>query len=94
MRTTPHPRLYPVQFFPATLDLTAPTYESDARGGYHPIDPEHRGAYSFLCPHTACGKPLVWDVSQRYLGLSHFQCPACHQKSSGNRKAKGIIADA
>jgi hypothetical protein len=94
MRTTPHPRLYPVQFFATTDPLTTRTYEPDSRGGYHPIDPDHWGSYSFRCPHVACGKPLVWDVSQRYLGLSRFQCPACHHKSSGDAKAKGIIADA
>jgi hypothetical protein len=92
MRSIPRPHLFPVLFFPATVNLTAQTYEPDARGGYHPIDPEHRGSYCLVCPHAACGQPLVWDVSQRYLGLSHFQCPACHQKSSGDAKAKGIIA--
>ena len=90
MRT---PRLYPVAFFPATIDLMTHTYEADVRGGYRPVDPRHRGTISLNCPYADCTSPLVWDVSRAYLSISRFKCPHCHNRSSGHRDATGTIVE-
>ena len=94
MTAMPRARLYPVLFFETAVDLAFHAYEPDPRGGYRPVDLEHRGSFAFNCPHPGCGKPLVWDVSQDYLRRSHLQCPWCHKKSSGDPRAKGMIANA